>query len=104
VLDAQRRVLISGDPIQDGEVYLFGPYRELHAYLASLEKAEELSEYFDEIWPSHGTFPVKPELIGQLIEGTIKVLSFSVEGEPREMHGQKVMAYNIGSATLLCDE
>jgi len=36
LLDRGRRVLISGDAIQDGGIFMFGPARDLRAYLKSL--------------------------------------------------------------------
>ena len=38
LLDEERRVLISGDTVQDGDIYMFGLMREFHAYINSLKK------------------------------------------------------------------
>lgn len=103
ILDVNARVLISGDPIQDGGIFMFGPLREMRAYIGSLKRLEKMTSRFDNIWPSHGTLPVKPELIKSLYEGAEKVLAGEVKGEEAEFFGNKFIRYNIGVASLLYD-
>lgn len=102
-LDRNNKVLISGDPIQDGEIFMFGIQREMHAYLLSLEKLEKYKGRFDTIYPSHGTFPVKPELIDALHEGAVRVLNGEAEGCEAEVFGTRIKKYDVGAATFLCD-
>lgn len=54
LLDEKKRLLISGDSVQSGTVYLFGQGRNLPAYRASLDKLAALSYRFDWVLPSHG--------------------------------------------------
>lgn len=104
VLDPVTRALISGDPIQDGNIFMFGVQREMHAYILSLEKLEEKYKgRFDTIYPSHGTFPVSPEIIPALRDGAKRVLAGEAECEELEMHGNKIKRYNVGVAGFLCD-
>lgn len=103
VLDKKNRVLISGDPIQDGNIFMFGVQREMHAYILSLEKLENYKDRFDTIYPSHGSFPVKPELIDALHEGAMRILAGEIEGSEAEMHGTKIKRYDVGAAGFLCD-
>ena len=103
VLDKRDRVLISGDPIQDGNIFMFGVQREMHAYLLSLEKLEKQKNRFDTIYPSHGSFPVEPSLIAALHEGAERVLAGQVEGSDAEFHGMKIKRYDVGVAGFLCD-
>ena len=104
VLDKNNRALISGDPIQDGNIFMFGVQREMHAYLLSLEKLEKYKDRFDTIYPSHGSFPVGPELIGALHEGALRVLAGEAEGSDVEVHGMKIKRYDVGVAGFLCDQ
>lgn len=103
VLDRNNKVLFSGDPIQDGDIFMFGVQREMHAYLLSLEKLENYKDRFDAIYPSHGTFPVGPELIDALHEGAVRVMNGEVEGTHVEFHGTKIKRYDVGVAAFLCD-
>ena len=104
VLDKNNRVLISGDPIQDGDIFMFGVQREMHAYLLSLEKLQKQRDRFDTIYPSHGTFPVKPELIDALQEGAKRVLAGEIPGTDKEMFGNTIKRYDVGVAGFLCDQ
>ena len=103
VLDRNNRVLISGDPIQDGDIFMFGFHRELHAYILCLKKLDRYRGRFDVIYPSHGTFPVAPSLIDALHEGAERILAGQIEGEPMEFHGTKIRRCDVGVAGFLCD-
>lgn len=105
VLDRKNRVLISGDPIQEGNnIFMFGVQREMHAYIYSMEKLEQYRHAFDEVWPSHGICPVKPEVIVALRDAACEVLAGEREWTDFEMHGRKVRRYDVGIAAFLCEE
>lgn len=104
VLDIGRRVLISGDPIQDhGRIFMFGSHRNMRDYIDSLERLETCSDRFDEIWPSHADIPISPETIGKLRDGARQIMSGTVAGRPADMFGHPITAYDLGFCTLLCD-
>lgn len=103
VLDSNKRFIISGDPVQDSGIYMFGKQRNLPLYIEGLKALEKQASRFDELYPSHGTFPVKPALIGELIAGAEKVLNGEIEGVPADMWGTPIRICDIGCAKLLCD-
>ena len=103
LLDRSRRVLISGDPIQDGRIFMFGRFRNMENYVRSLEHLQAWRDRFDEIWPSHGSFPVSPELIDLLRSGALQVLEGACTGQPKERFGTRFLAYDLGFATFLCN-
>lgn len=70
LLDARNRILISGDSVQSGTVFLFGPGRNIAAYINSMEKLCGMRNRFDTVYPSHGPFPVGAEILGGLISGS----------------------------------
>ena len=105
VLDVGNRVLISGDPVQEhGRIFMFGAYRNMENYIRSLEHLETFTAEFDEIWPSHADIPISPALIRKLHDGALDVLDGKVAGCPVEVHGNQVIAYDLGFCTLLCDQ
>ena len=104
VLDVNCRRLFSGDPIQDGSIFMFGVHRSMQAYIDSLERLQGYVSEFDEIFPAHGSCPVKPGLIPELCRSAHDILSGKVQGEAREMFGTPITAYDVGAATFLCDE
>lgn len=80
LLDAQARLLFSGDSVKDDIVYMFGPGRDLAAYIDSLERLYAMRERFDAILPCHGTTPVSAGLIPGLIEGAKLLAAGQLEG------------------------
>ena len=103
ILDISKRVLISGDPVQDGMIFMFGVQREMHAYLHSLKKMARYRDRFDTIYPSHGTFPVSPNLIDALHDAAVDMMSGKYEPSVAEIHGKKVKCYDVGVAKFLWD-
>jgi glyoxylase-like metal-dependent hydrolase (beta-lactamase superfamily II) len=103
VLDVKNRVLISGDPIQDGRIFMFGRFRNMPAYIRSLEHLRAWDGQFDEIWPSHASFPVFPDLIEKLHDGAQAVLDGSAAGRPTEIYGNRIREFDLGFAAFLCD-
>lgn len=103
VLDIKNRMLFSGDPVQDGNIYMFGVQREFHAYLLSLKKLEGYRSQFDEIYPSHGSCPISPDLIPALYEAGEKILNGVLKGERAEVHGCPVILADAGAAGFFCD-
>ena len=103
VLDVSRRVLISGDPVQDGLIFMFGEFRDMPDYIKSLDHLLEFKDSFDEIWPSHGSIPVYPELIGKLRRGAQAILTGDVQGRADAVYGTPIHSFDLGFATFLCD-
>lgn len=103
VLDEKNRRLFSGDPVQNGRIFMFGPMRQMHAYIHSLRRLQKSAGLFDEIYPSHAACPVSPSLIPQLIDAAEQILAGNAKGVREEMFGQPILAYDMGAATFLCD-
>ncbi len=67
LLDRENRILVCGDTVSTGPVFLFGRARNLDAYEVSLKRLLDLGGAFDTIYPSHGEFPVgRSQLENQL--------------------------------------
>ena len=103
ILDIKNRVLIGGDAIQDGNIFMFGKYRNIEQYVKSLEHIREYGDRFDVVYPSHGTFPVSPELIDDLIDGAQKIIAGTAESTVIELFGRKIRLFRFPYAGFLCD-
>ena len=101
ILDEANRVLISGDTVQDGKIFMFGKMRNLDKFIESLRHLSEFTSEFDEIYAMHGTFPVKPELIAELIEGAEQIRRGEVEGKVVEFFGNRARLYMFPYAGIL---
>ncbi len=104
ILDINRRVLISGDSVQDGKIFMFGKFRNLKEYIPSMKKLLKYADRFDSIYPSHGSIPVEPGIIPKLIEDAEQILAGKAEGKPVERFGIKAVLYCFEEAGFLCDE
>ncbi|MCR5721077.1 MAG: MBL fold metallo-hydrolase, partial [Lachnospiraceae bacterium] len=95
ILDINNRVLIGGDAIQDGNIFMFGPQRNIYDYVKSLKHILTFKHRFDTIYPSHGNFPVEPGLIEQLIEGAESIIRGEVTGEEMDLFGNPIRLYKF---------
>ena len=104
VLDVNARVLYSGDSIQDGIIYLFGKYRDVDLYAASLARlAADFADRYDVIYPCHGSFPVHPLLVPRLLEAISAVQRGEAPCAPFDLRGRKVLLCKFPFAGFYCD-
>jgi glyoxylase-like metal-dependent hydrolase (beta-lactamase superfamily II) len=79
LFDRVNRLLISGDSVSDSAIFMFGSHRNLRAYISSLNKLKKHGG-FDTIYPSHGSIPLKPDIIDKLLNGANLLLEGRLEG------------------------
>jgi glyoxylase-like metal-dependent hydrolase (beta-lactamase superfamily II) len=79
LLDEENKILIGGDSVQMGAIYMFGAGRNIHAYIHSMKKLDMLKN-FDTVYPSHGPFPVDAGIIGELISGAEQIRDGKIKG------------------------
>ena len=103
LLDKRSGMLFSGDPIQDGRIFMFGPMRDLSAYILSLKRLLEFKDNISRIYPCHGTYPLDISIVDKLIEGAQRVEKCEISAKQAEVFGNKINVCDIGVATLLCD-
>ena len=101
LLDKKNRVLYSGDTIQDDKIFLFGPMREINAYISSLERLNSIKSRFDTIYPSHGTPELNPSFIDILLSGVRKVKNKEINYKQINLFGKTLSLYDIGCAKVL---
>ena len=105
LLEKNKKMLISGDSIQTGEIFMFNQGRNVPAYIASLERLNKMNDAFDTIWPSHSDCPIKADIIPGLLKGIHELLDGKLveEDVPKEMawvNGCKL--YRCEAAAFLC--
>lgn len=103
ILDERYRVLIAGDSVQDGNIFMFGKYRNIDTYIDSLKRLKEYDGRYDEIYAMHGTVPVKPDLIDKLIGGAEQIRGGTAEEKKVDMFGNEVMLYKFPYSGFLCE-
>lgn len=69
LLEREKRMLLSGDVIQDGDIFMFGAGRNMQAFQCTLKKMIAMGDAFESIWPSHGSYPLKADIIPGILRG-----------------------------------
>ena len=104
LLDLASGMLFSGDPIQrGGRIFMFGQMRDMSAYILSLKRLMSLDEDIRQIYPSHGEYPLGPDIIPQLIEGAERIERGEITPNRTELFGNTIDECDIGIDVLLCD-
>ena len=101
LLDEENKILIGGDSVQMGAIYMFGTGRNIHAYIHSMkELAMRIRRKFDTVYPSHGPFPVDAGILDELIDGAKQIRDGKVVGvpPPRDVSAK---LYEIGRVKFL---
>ena len=101
ILDEKYRVLISGDSVEDGNVFMFGIYRNIDLYIESLRHLAKYDGQYDEVYAMHGSIPVKPDIIDKLIEGAEQICRGEAEGQKVNLFGNDVFLYKFPYAGFL---
>ncbi len=103
LLDINSGMLFSGDPIQDGHIFMFGEMRDLSAYIHSLRRLDKYKDDIKGIYANHGTLPVDYSIVPKLIEGALQVERGEIVPVEVDRFGKTVHVYDIGVASFLCD-
>ena len=104
LLDKENRCLIGGDPIQTGGgIYMFGPYRDMQAYIFGLLHLLARESEFDVVYPSHADAVVEKDNINKLIAGACDIMDGKIEGIDEELHGMMITTYDIGISRFFLD-
>lgn len=101
LLDAAHRLLIGGDSVQTGAIFMFGPGRNLPAYIESMKKLDAMRARFDLVYPSHGEVPVSADILPGLIEGAQRLLRGELSGSKPDRPGLEALLYDVGVAKFL---
>lgn len=101
LLDKERGMLFSGDPIQDGHIFMFGPMRDLSAYIHSLRRLEKYRGEIKGIYANHGTLPVDFSMVDRLIDGALRIERGEISPTEADRFGQTILVYDVGVAKIL---
>lgn len=80
LLNRENRILVTGDTVSDGAVFMFGEVRSLNAYMASIIKLIERRDEFDVIYPAHGPCPLEASVLDKALAASKKLLAGELEG------------------------
>ncbi len=93
ILDVKKRVLIAGDSVQKGHIYMLGAKREPEKYEASLEKLASFDAEYDEIYASHDECILPKDYVDKVKDAWNQVRSGNMPFEIIDLFGNKVRSY-----------
>ena len=100
LFDDKNKILIGGDSIQAGTIFMFGPGRNIDAYIHSMVKLTDIYGSFYTVYPSHGQFTVDSNIIPKLITGAEQVRDGRIEGT-KAPFDTPAEVYDVGVAKFL---
>lgn len=103
LFDRSRGILIGGDTIQFGPIYMFGGGRCMPAMLASLRRLKDLELPIKQILPSHGQLELPENIIDQVIDAAQALLNGELSGEQPE-RPMPCKQYRHGSISFYYDK
>ncbi|ETP71801.1 Zn-dependent hydrolase, glyoxylase [Lachnospiraceae bacterium JC7] len=103
LLDKKSGMLFSGDPIQDGRIFMFGEMRDLSAYIHSLRRLEKYKNEIKGIYANHGTIPLDFSIVDKLIDGALRIERGEITPTEAELFGKTIYVYDVGVAKILGD-
>lgn len=99
LLDKKKKLLISGDSVQTGPIYMFGKYCNFDDYIDSLKKLKRIQKYINIIIPSHHQYPLSTEYISYCLDDALLLKEGKLLGVPhpslpcREYQGEHIKFY-----------
>lgn len=100
LLEKEKRLMIAGDSIQRGSIFMFGNGRNFDAYRASMKKLQGRLKEFDTVYASHNVLSVEANTINLLYTAAGKVMENKVQGKPEERFEGKVKCYETDGVSF----
>ena len=96
LLNRRERFIITGDTVSDAAIFMFGAERNTKALEESLRRLKSLAEFYDTVYPSHGTFPLDASWVDTILDGIIRVQSgdYIKNAPPFEIPAKLIIAGN----------
>lgn len=84
LLDRNKKLLLSGDSVQTGPIYMFGGHRNLDLYLQSLKKLLTYQDDITTIIPSHNDYPLTKEYINYCLADGMALKNEQLDGRKHQ--------------------
>lgn len=95
ILDINNRVLLSGDSVQKGHIYMFGSHRNPEQFEMSLEKLIAIKGEYDVIHASHDEYKLPNDHAEKVKEAWGKVRRGEALYEEANLFGNTVKSYTL---------
>lgn len=102
-IDANKRVLYSGDSVQKGHIFMFGKHRVPELFDESLNKLIGLIDEYDYIYACHDEYCMDSNYVYKVKEAWNKVLNNELTYEMIDVHGNMVKSYTDEYCGFYCE-
>ena len=103
LLERQRGILIAGDSVQPGPIFMFGEGVDFRAYISSMEKLLAVEKDVRYVFSGHNTFPLGKEYIRYSLEDAQSFLAGTLESEAVKMAGGNKRLYKGKHVSFFAD-
>lgn len=103
LLDRERRRLYSGDSVQSGHIFLFGPHRKPEQFAGSLEKLTAEASRYDRIFPSHDAPELPADYVRKVAAAWEQVQTGAVTPTRETMFGTSIDTYTTPDCGFYCN-
>lgn len=102
-LDKKKKIMIGGDSIQPGPIFMFGDVKKFYDYIQSMKKLDKMSMNISKIYPAHNASVVGPEYIRYGIEDAEAFIAGKLIPEEISMFGGTRKIYKGKNVSFLAD-
>lgn len=103
LLEKNKKILIAGDSVQEGPIFMFGDVSKFDAYIASMEKLSKFKKNIKTIYSAHNTISYGPEYIKYCIEDAKLFKAGKIVPEETEAMGKKRKTYKGKHVSFFAD-
>lgn len=102
-LEKSKKIMIGGDSIQPGPIFMFGDYIKFDDYISSMKKLLKYKKFISQIYPAHNADVVGFEYIKYGIEDAKSFKKGKLKAEEISMFGGKRKVYKGKHVSFLAD-
>lgn len=103
LLERNRKILIAGDSVQEGPIFMFGDVSKFDSYIASMEKLNKFKKNIKTIYSAHNTLSYGPEYIKYCIEDAKLFKAGKIVPEVSEAMGKTRKTYKGKHVSFFAD-
>ncbi len=93
LLEKNKKIMIAGDSIQEGPIFMFGDISKFDSYISSIKKLSKSSKLVKTIYSAHNTLAYGPEFIKYCLDDAKLFKAGKLKAEEIDMMGKKRKVY-----------
>ena len=103
LLDSNKKILIAGDSVQPGPIFMFGDGVDFKLYAQSMKKLLQYENDVEYVFAGHGGFPLEKTYIRYAFEDATDFLNGKLKGETVKLMGSDKKVYKGKHVSFFAD-